>query len=151
VVRDPVETIDSQLQAARTLLAEPSEYHALLDLRYRRLLRRPLRFALYRFLAGRPRFVDLLTRSFVRDTRRWIEDLERQPPDRWIATRYEDLLADPGGELHRLFAFLRLPPEQVDGVAGEIRPGARALDPHVVAREGQIRSRTRRFAEQFGY
>lgn len=151
VVRDPVETIDSQLQAARTLLAEPSEYHALLDLRYRRLLRRPLRLALYRFLAGRPRFVDLLTRSFARDTRRWLDDLDRLPPDRWIVTRYEGLLADPAEELRRLFAFLRLSPERVGAVAREIRPGERALHRHVVARIPGVRARTRRFRERFGY
>ena len=151
VVRDPVETIDSQLQAARTLLAEPSEYHALLDLRYRRLLRSGIRFALYRFLARRPRFVDLLTRSFARDARRWMEDLERLPADRWVVTRYEDLLADPVRELTRLAAFLRLSPERIEAVAREIRPGARALDPHVAARQGEIRRRTRAFRERFGY
>ncbi|HJR53953.1 MAG TPA: sulfotransferase [Gemmatimonadota bacterium] len=151
VVRDPVETIDSQLQAARTLLAEPSEYHALLDLRYRRLLRRRGRLALYRLLARRPRFVDLLTRSLARDTRRWTEALERLPADRWIVTRYEDLLAEPARELRRLFTFLRLPPERTDAVAREIRPGARTLHPQVVARITGIRSRTRRFRERFGY
>ena len=151
VVRDPVETIDSRLQAVRTLLAEPSEYHALLDLRYRRLLRRRGRLALYRFLAGRPRFVELLTRSFARDTRRWTRDLDRLPSDRWNVTRYEDLLADPARELRHLFAFLRLPPERIDALAREIRPGMRALHPHVVAREGKIRSRTRAFRERYGY
>ena len=151
VVRDPVQTIDSQLQAARTLLAEPSEYHALLDLRYRRLLGRRGRLALYRFLARRPRFVDLLARSFARDTRRWIEDLERLPPDRWVVTRYEDLLADPAREVGRLFAFLGLPPERIDAIAREMRPGERALHPHVVARIPKIRGRNRRYRERFGY
>jgi hypothetical protein len=151
VVRDPVATIDSQLRAARALLAEPSEYHALLDMRYRRLLRKRGRVAIYRFLARRPRFVDALARSFARATGSWIEDLERLPPRRWIVVRYEDLLADPARELGRLFAFLGLPMERIDAVAPEIRPAARALDPHVVAREGRIRSRTRRFRERFGY
>ena len=151
VVRDPVETIDSQLQAARKLLAEPSEYHALLDLRYRRLLARRGRLALYRFLVRRPRFVDLLTRSFARDTRRWIGDLERLPPDRWIVTRYEDLLADTARELYRLYAYLGLPPERVPAIAREILPGTRALHPHVTAREARIRSRTRSFRAKFGY
>lgn len=150
VVRDPVETIDSQLQAARTLLAEPSEYHAVLDLEYRKLLQRRGRLALYRFLARRPRFVDLLTRSFARDTRRWLDDLDRLPPDRWIVSRYEDLLADPDHELRRLFAFLRLPPEPIDVLAREIRPGTRAVHPHVAARESRIRKRTRRFQQRFG-
>jgi hypothetical protein len=151
VVRDPVATIDSQLRAARLLLAEPSEYHALLDLRYRQLLRRRGRLAFYRFLARQPRFVDVLTRSFARGTRRWIQDLDRLPPRMWVLVRYEDLLADPARELSRLYAFLGLPTEGIEAVAREVRPGARALDPHVLAREDKIRSRARRFRERFGY
>lgn len=151
LVRDPVETIDSQLKAVRTLFAEPSEYLALLFLKYRRILRRPLKFALYRFLAGRPRVVDLLTRSFARDTDRWLRDLEHLPDDRWIVIRYEDLIADSAKELARVYAFLGLATEGIPHVAPEIRPGSRTLHPHVVARIPKIRSRTRRFRERFGY
>ena len=151
LVRDPVQTIDSQLQAVRTIFAEPSEYLALLALKYRRILRRPLKFALYRFLAGRPRVVDLLTRSFARDTDRWLRGLDHLPADRWIVTRYEDLIADPAKELGRVYAFLGIPIEGVSHVAPEIRPGSRTLHPHVVARIPGIRSRTRRFRERFGY
>ncbi|HJU87623.1 MAG TPA: sulfotransferase [Gemmatimonadota bacterium] len=151
VVRDPVETIDSQLQAARTLYAEPSEYHALLDLRYRRMLGRPRLFALYRFLTGRPRMVDALTHSFARSTTRWIESLDRLPPERWVVARYEDLVAEPRKELGRLYAFLGLSPERIPALAGEIRPGSRTLHPHVAAREAKIRSRTRLYRDWFGY
>lgn len=151
VVRDPVETIDSQLQAARTLFAEPSQYHALLDPSYRRMLRRPLRFALYRFLTGRPRMVDTLTRSFARATGRWLESLERLPPERWIVTRYEDLIADPAKELGRAYAFLDLSTERLSAIARDVRPGARTLHPDVLARIPRIRSRTRAFRERFGY
>lgn len=151
VARDPVETIDSQLRAIRLLLAGPSEYHALLDLRYRRLLRRPLRFALYRFVAGRPRMVDLLSRSLGRDTARWLRDLDRLPAEHRIVTRYEDLIEDPAGELKRIYAFLELPGARIDPVAREIRPGERVLHQHVAARIPSIRARTRLFRERFGY
>jgi len=151
VVRDPIETIDSQLQATRALFAEPSDYHALLDPSYRRMLRRPLRFALYRFLTGRARMADTLTRSFARSTARWLGSLERLPPERWLVTRYEDLVADPTKELGRMYAFLGLSPERIPAIAREIRPGTRTLHRDVVARIGKIRRRTRRFGERFGY
>ena len=151
VIRDAVQTIDSQVQAARTLFAEPSEYHGLLDLRYRRLARRRWRFALSRFLTGRPRIVDVLTRSFAGSTERWIRSLELLPPERWIVTRYEDLIADPAKELGRLYAFLRLPPERLPAILRQIRPGDRELHPHIVARAAKIRSWTRAFRERFGY
>lgn len=151
VVRDPVQTIDSQIRAARTLLAEPSEYHALLDPRYRRLLGRRGLLALYRFLARRPRFVDLLARSFARSTERWIRSLDLLPPERWIITRYEDLIADPAKELGRLYAFLGLSPERLPAIAREIRPGARELHSHVAAKTAKIRRQTRLFRTKFGY
>ena len=151
VVRDPVETIDSQLRATRALFAEPSEYHALLDPRYRRMLRHPLRLALYRFLTGRPRMVGTFTRSFARSTARWLESLDRLPPNRWIVTRYEDLIADPANELGRLYGFLGLSPERIPAIARDIRPGSRTLHSHVVARIRNIQRSTRCFRERFGY
>lgn len=151
VVRDPVQTIDSQLQAVRTLYAEPSAYHALLDQRYRRMLARPMKFAFYRFLTGRPRMVDLLTRSFARTTARWMESLDGLPPERWIVTRYEDLVADPREELGRLFGFLGLSSEGIDVAAAAIRRGTRTLDPQVLRRVPMIRDRTRVFRQAYGY
>jgi len=151
VVRDPVKTIDSQLQAVRTAFADPSEYLALLALRYRRIVRRPLKLALFRFLTGRPRAADLLTRSFARTTTSWLHGLERLQDDRYIVTRHEDLIADPAKELGRVYSFLGLPTERIPAVAREIRPGSRTLHPHVVARIPKIRDRTRRYRERFGY
>jgi hypothetical protein len=150
-VRDPVQTIDSQLQAVRTGLADPLEFLALMSVQYRRLVRRPLRFALYRFLMGRPRMVYPLTRSFARITAGWLRDLDRLPEDRWILTRYEDLIADPAKELGRVYAFLELPTERIPAIARDIRPGSRTLHPHVVARISTIRKWTWRYRARFGY
>jgi hypothetical protein len=151
VVRDPVPTISSQLRALRTLFAAPSEYHALLDPRYRRLARRKWRFALARLVASRGRMVDRLLRGFVRSTDRLIQDLPRLPQDRWTVLRYEDLVADPANELARVYGFLGLPPDNIPSMAREIRPSGRGLDPHVEARIPRIRQRTLVFRERFGY
>jgi hypothetical protein len=151
VVRDPVPTINSQLHAIRALLAERSEYHCLLDPRYRRLVRRKRLFAFYRFVASRGRMVDRLTKDFVRSTDRLIQDLPRLPQDRWTVLKYEDLIRDPAKELARVHEFLGLPPGNVPGPANEIRPRGRTLDPHVEAGVPKIRQRTRSFRETFGY
>ena len=151
VVRDPARTINSQLQALRTLFATPSEYHALLDLRYRRIARRPVRFALVRFLVGRRRLVDRLLRSFVRQTDGWARDRSALPAGRWIVSRHEDLIASPAKELTRIFAFLELPRDGIPRLAARIRPDVRALDPHVERRLPEIRERTREYREDFGY
>ncbi|MGH7566226.1 MAG: sulfotransferase family protein [Gemmatimonadota bacterium] len=151
VLRDPVSTINSQLQAMRALFAAPSEYHGLLDLQYRRIVRRKGLFAFYRFVTSRGRMVDRLLKGFVRTTDRLILDLPRLPQDRWTVVKYEDLIRDPGKELGRVFGFLGLPPGEIPKPANEIRPSGRALDPHVEARAPKIRERTRSFRETFGY
>lgn len=151
VVRDPVRTLDSQLRAARTLLAGPSEYEALLNPRFRRLVRRRRLLALLRRLYSRGWVVDRLLRAFARGTTRWIRDLDSLPDGRWTVTRYEDLVARPLEEITRLYGFLDLPPIEIPRLAGQIRPRDRPLDPHVAARVPKILERTRLFRETFGY
>jgi hypothetical protein len=151
VVRDPVATINSQLQAMRTLFASPSEYHALLDSRYARLARRKVLFAFYRFVISRRRMVDRILKGFVASTDALIRDLPHLPPEQWMVVRYEDLLSHPAKELARLYGFLDLSVEKIPNLASEIRPSGRALDPHVEARIPRILERTRSFRKRFGY
>ena len=151
VVRDPLATINSQLQAMRTLFAIPSAYHALLDPRYARLTRRKVLFALYRFVISRGRMVDRILKGFVASTDALIRDLPHLPSDQWMVVRYEDLLNEPAKELARLYGFLDLSVEKIPDLASEIRPSGRALDPHVESRIPKILERTRRFRERFGY
>ncbi|CAN5864640.1 hypothetical protein BH20GEM1_BH20GEM1_04800 [soil metagenome] len=150
VVRNPVATINSQLQAVRTLLAEPSEYHALLDSRYRRLVRRKRLFRLYRRVTARGIMASLLLKSFQRSTDGLVRDLRALPRERWTVVKYEELIDDPARALVRVYGFLGLLPGPIP-LAERIRPGGRELDPHVEARIGRIRQRTRSFGETFGY
>jgi hypothetical protein len=150
-VRDPVDTIDSQVRAARSLYGAPSEYHALLSPSYRRHAGRPRRFALYRWAISRGGFVFMLLREFRLSTGRWLGNLDDLPRDRWTVVRYEDLIREPEAELARVYGFLGLPPAGVPALAQEIRPRDRALDPDVRARIPWIRRRTRRYRERFGY
>jgi hypothetical protein len=151
VVRDPVATINSQLQAMRTLFAAPSEYHGLLVPQYRRIVRRKRLFAIYRFVTSRGFMVGRLLKGFVRSTDTLIRDLPHLPQDRWIVLKYEDLVSDPGKELARVYEFLGLPPDKIPGLARDIRPSGRTLDPDVEARIPKIMERTRSFQETFGY
>jgi len=151
VMREPVATINSQLQAMRTLFATPSQYHAMLDPRYARLTRRKVLFALYRFVISRGRMVDRILKGFVASTDTLIRDLPHLPPEQWMVVRYEDLLSQPAKELTRLYEFLDLSVEEIPNLASEIRPSGRALDPHVEARIPKILERTRKFRERFGY
>ena len=150
-VRDPVDTIDSQVQAARTLFAVPSEYQALLDPAYRRLVERRMRFAFYGWVSSRRVLVARLIKGFQLSTDKLIRDLRELPRDRWIVVRYEDLVREPERELTRVYGFLGLPPTGIPRLAQEIRPSGRVIDPHVKARIRQIRERTRHYREMFGY
>lgn len=151
VVREPVATINSQLQAMRTLFATPSEYHALLDPSYARLARSKALFAFYRSGISRAGMVDRILEGFVHSTDALIRDLPRLPPKQWTIVKYEDLLTDPAVELTRLYEFLGLETRQVPRLANEIRPSGRALDPHVEARIPKILERTQTFRERFDY
>lgn len=151
VVRDPIQTINSQLQAVRTLFAEPSEYHCLLDRRYRRVVRRKRLFRFYRRVSSRGMMVSLLAKSFQRSTDRLIRDLDTLPRETWTVTKYEDLVREPEKELARVYGFLGLPPGEIPRLAEAIRPSGRELDPDVTARIPKIRKRTRSFRQTFGY
>ena len=150
-VRDPVDTIDSQVRAVRTVFGAPSEYHALLDPRYRLLIERRMRFALYGWVSSRRVLVARLIKRFQLLTDKLVRDLQNLPRDRWIVVRYEDLVREPEKELARVYGFLGLPTAGIARLAGEIRPTERSLEPHVKARIRQIRERTRLYREAFGY
>lgn len=150
-VRDPVATINSQVRAARKLFGAPSDYHALLDPRYRLLIERRMRFAFYGWVSSRRVLVARLIKGFQLSTDKLVRDLEDLPRDRWIAVRYEDLVREPEKELSRAYGFLGLPTAGIARLAGEIRPTERPLEPHVKARIRQIQERTRLYRERFGY
>lgn len=63
-------------------------------------------------------------------------------PARWTSVRYEELCADPGRTLRRLFAFIGVDPG-VDPCVGTERPGSAAL--HVIG-NGMRMDASRRIA-----
>jgi hypothetical protein len=52
---------------------------------------------------------EIVTEQWARTVGILLDDLEPLAPERWCVTEYESLLADPTGELARLFRFLGLP------------------------------------------
>ncbi len=72
--------------------------------------------------------------------RKWMRDRRRIPEQNIVDVRYEDLIADPLGELQRIYAALRLPAEQalprwkayLDSLSG-YRPNRLTPDPADVA------------------
>jgi hypothetical protein len=98
--------------------------------------------------ACRQAIEDWVVRHFELMNRRWDEDRARLPPGHFIDVRYEDLVADPMGELERIYAGLGLGPFALarDGVERYLA-GVAGYRTNRFTIDGELR---RRIVERFG-
>lgn len=100
VVRDPLDCVSSQKELTDKMEVFLPEFHALI-----RRHRSP-----YRGLA-----------EGWSEVNRGILDLARELPERSLLIRYEDLVAEPGDTLERIFAFLQRPAQVEEVLATAFR------------------------------
>lgn len=122
--RHPVQRINSQIKAARTLYTTKSHYHALLDSRYDRLWQRPLPLKLTQFLFS-PHFdmgFRLARRHMMRATTYFLKHIPHLSQDSYISVRFEDLCTDTEQVLEQILTFLGLEVEDNGDYTAVIKP-----------------------------
>ena len=150
--RDPVEVVNSQVRAVRSLLSSRNEYVALVVRRYRRLYERPLKLAVARFLYS-DRF-PLLVTQVAHNVSRTNDHFLRgggDLGDRCFNLTYDGLCSAPGRTTSRMLDFLGMR----DLAAGRdygalVKRRDTGLLPEVETRRGRIRARNSAYCSAFG-
>jgi hypothetical protein len=151
--RHPARTVNSQLKAARSLLAGRSEYMAVLAPAYERLFARPLVVRLAR-LAFSPR-VGLGLRRIVRQVADGLDHYQREhgrlPAGDVLSVRYEDVCRAPAAEVARLLDWLGIDQPAGLDLGAMVEPRAGAILPEVARRRGRLAARLAGYYAAQGY
>lgn len=151
--RDPVRTLNSQLSAARTMLAARNAYLAMLAPRYGLLFRRPLTLYPTRWLfaAGHGLGARLLARRVIAGIASAARDRAGLPAADCFDVRYEDLCARPNETVAGILGWLGLDPSGVPDLSAMIAPRGGKLLPEVERLRPTLAARLRDYYREFGY
>ncbi len=151
--RHPARTVNSQLRAARSMLAGRNAYVARLSPPYGRLFRRPLTLAAARLFwnARRGPAARLLASLCVRGIQTAShERSELLPADRFDV-RYETLCTSPNETIAHILRWLGLSADSLPDFQGMVSPRGGPLLPEVDRWRAKLARRLSQYYEEFGY
>jgi hypothetical protein len=151
--RDPPRILNSQLHAARTMLAARNAYLAMLVPRYGLLFRRPLTLYPTRWLfaPGHALGARLLARGMVTGLEAATRDRAVLPDGDCFDIRYEDVCARPNEAVAGILDWLGLDRSGVPDVSALIAPRGGTLLPEVERLRPRLAARLSRYYREFGY
>ncbi|QEL20962.1 sulfotransferase family protein [Limnoglobus roseus] len=151
--RDPARTLNSQVNAGRTMLAARNAYLAMLTPRYGQLFRRPLalRPARWLFGPGHGLGARLLARGLVTGVQAAARDRAALPRGDCFDVRYEDLCARPNETLAGILGWLGLDTVGVPDMSAVIAPRGGSLLPEVERLRPALTARLHDYYREFGY
>jgi hypothetical protein len=150
--RSPVDVVNSQVRAIRSLLEKRNAYVALVVERYRRLYEQPLKLAAARLMYS-DRFPFLVTRV-ARNVARTNDHFLRRGGElgsRCFNLTYDELCTAPARTLTRILGFLGLRDRAGRDYAALVKPRATARLPEVEARRDWIRARNADYCRRFAF
>ncbi len=151
--RHPVDVINSQIDAARTLYEAKSTYHALLDRGYERIWQRPVQLAAVRLLFSS--YFGIGRRITVRHVRRSIEYYNRNvdtlPRHCYTEIRFEDLLHNTTATIGQVMSFLGMENTHTNDLQKFIRSRAPHQLPEIERRRSSIVDQFSLYCEKWGY
>ena len=151
--RDPARTLNSQLNAARSMLAVRNAYLAMLAPRYGLLFRRPL--ALYPtrwlFAPGHGLGARLLARGVAAGIESAARDRVELPRGDCFDVRYEDLCDRPNEMMAGILGWLGTENSGVPDVSTMIAPRSGPLLPEVERIRPTLAARLSEYYREFGY
>lgn len=151
--RDPARTVNSQLNAARSMLARRNAYVAMLAPRYGLLFRRPLTLAPARWLfapwhgAG----ARLLARGVAGGIEAASADRAGLPSSDRFDVRYEDLCVAPNETVAAVLGWLGLDATGLPDFRPLVSPRGGGLLPEVERRRPRLARRLAAYYAEFGY
>ena len=150
--RNPVDVINSQVRAVRSLLAQKNEYVALVVRRYRKLYEQPVRLALARLIYSE-RLPVLVTQVMGTVSRANDYFLRRggELGSRAFNLTYDELCARPADTVGRSLDFLGLRDTAGVDYASLVQPREPELIAEVSRRRDRIRARNAEYCQRFGF
>lgn len=142
--RHPLHVLNSQLKAARSVLASQNPFLSLMQ-EYRALFEHPARLKFLRLLVSDRLELGLrlLTPLMRRVTKYYVEHIGSLPSSDYVSIRYEDLCADPVGTMERVNSFLAMEPVQPIAYEQLIAPRPTQLLPEVGRHQYAIQQKLR--------
>jgi len=142
--RNPMNTLNSQLKAMRTLLQNKSAYMAMLSPWYNQVFNSSIRLRYYRFLYSlhTPLRATSAIRKIAKETDIFLENVDLiQKDEEYINVRYEDLCRDPQSTIMGIMKFLDLPLQSNLNYRDFIKPRKTVLLEELQQREKFISKR----------
>jgi hypothetical protein len=151
--RDPARVVNSQLRAARSMLAERNAYLEMLSTDYARLFHRRVGLLIARGLVSQRHGwgARLLARRAVRAVRYETRHRCELPDDDAFGVRYEDLCSAPNETVAAVISWLGLPVDDLPDFRPmvETRPGR--LLPEVERLQPRLAARLEAYYTEYGY
>lgn len=150
--RNPVDVVNSQLRAIRSILEKKNEYVALVMGRYRRLYERPLQLAAARWIYSDrlPVLVTQVARNIARTNDHFLRH-GAELGDRCRNLTYEEFCAAPARTMTKTVDFLGLRETKALDYDALVQPRFTELLPEVKRRRERIRARNADYCRMFGF
>ena len=151
--RDPARTLNSQLNATRTMLAAQNPYLAMLAPRYVLLFRRPLTLYPTRWLyaPGHGLGARLLARGVTSAIKSAAQDRKTLPSADCFDVRYEDLCTRPNETMAGILNWLGIDKSGVPDISTMIGPRDGKLLPEIERLRPTLAARLSDYYHEFGY
>ena len=141
--RHPVNILNSQLQAWRSMLSSRNGFAAMIAPWYRALYERPLQLWLAR-TAGKPPlrlWERLLARHTAKMANYYMANFKNLPPGSAVEIQYEELCRTPAATMGKVMDFLNADPDKPIDWAAKIAPREPRLLPEVIQLFHSIREK----------
>ena len=151
--REPIQVINSQLRAIRSLVAARNAYLAFIAQWYREMYRHPLRRYATKllFCARFDLGLRITSRHVARGANYFLEHVDSLPQPDHISIRYEDLCTNPGATVKQVLDFLGLKKSVPVAYERFIAPRPIRLLPEVARRQKALREQLRPYYVFCGY
>lgn len=151
--RNPIQSINSQLKAIRSVLSEQNAYIAMIGDWYRQLFQEPIKLRMARFMFSN-HFglgVKLSTRHVANATEYFLENVSALPESDYVCVRYEDLCAEPQKTVTTILDSLELTGGAAIDYDSFIATRSSPLLNEVEKNQASMRARLNPYFEYFGY
>lgn len=106
--RHPLHILNSYVKGFGGVVETKNVYAALIDPRYRKLFRSPIRRKLFRRAFQGEQLPRFVAAGLARAYKYYLENLKAMPEGSYLTIRYHDLCADPEGHLARIGKWLNV-------------------------------------------
>jgi hypothetical protein len=151
--RNPLKTLNSQINATRSLLQEKSTYMALLSPEYDRLFNKKIMLSYYRFLYSdkTPLRLRSAINNLYQHTTQILHDLPKIPKKNYYTITYEELCNNPQNSIENIMRFLKYDIKKKPDYLELVAPRKTKWLPEILKNKDKILQKFQEYLEYCGY